>query len=58
VYIKHGVTLTLISLLTSRITEGKKRQAEQLQLTLDTVLNEITWREKKTLNLKISAEED
>jgi len=53
VYIKHGVISTLISLSTSRITEGKKRIEKETSRTrtTDTVLDEINWREKKTLNL-------
>jgi len=51
VYIKHGVISTLISLLTSRITEGKKRIVKEMSRNTRTT----TVFRHKTLNLKISA---
>jgi len=36
VYIKHGVISTLISLLTNRITEGKKRMGKETSRTTTT----------------------
>jgi len=47
VYIKHGVVSTLISLLTSRITEGKKRMEKETSRTTTDFSHSLKWNHLK-----------